>query len=111
MGKTKIIIIIVLVVVIAGAGVFYFYTQDKKNESLENEFVPMAEDYFENYMSANTGSNIYEVTLDDLKKANENDADYDLSKFDNCNNDSLAKITIDYNTGKVTKTEVELNCK
>lgn len=111
MGKSKVIIVIVLVIVIAGVGAFYFYNKQETNKNLENELTPMAEDYFDNYMSANTGSNIYEVTLADLKKANEEDANYDLSKFNKCEDDSTVKITIDYSTGKVTKTEVELNCK
>ena len=89
----------------------YFYNKTEEEKSLKNELTPIAEDYFDNYMSVNTGSNIYEVTLEDLRRVNEDDADYDLSKFTDCEDDSAVKITIDYSTGKVTKTEVELNCK
>lgn len=111
MGKMKIIIIIIIVLVVAGAGAFYFYNKEEANKDLENDIIPLAEDYFDNYMSANTGSNIYEVTLADLRKAVEENVDYDLSEFSDCEDDSSVKLTIDYGTGKVIKTEVELNCK
>lgn len=111
MGKTKVIVVIVLIIIVGGASAFYIFNKTETNRKLENKLTPLAEDYFQNYMSANTGSNIYEVTLKDLKKANEEDANYDLSIFSKCQDDTTVKITIDYNTGKVTKTETELNCK
>ncbi len=111
MGKLKIIIAIVVVIIIVAVGGFYFYNKEVEAQSLESEFIPMAEDYFEDYVSVNTVSNIYEVTLGDLRDANEEDTDYDLSNFNDCEDDSTVKITIDYGTGKITDTEVELNCK
>lgn len=110
MGKKKGIIIIIVLIIIIGIIAFYFYNKEEVSKNLENEIIPIAKDYFQNYMSANTGSNIYEVTLADLKQAKE-EAGYDLSKFKTCKDDSSVKITIDYNTGKVKKTEVDLKCK
>ena len=105
------IIVVIVIIVVVALGVFFVYNQKEANKSLENEITPLAEDYFDKYMSTNESSNMYTVTLADLKEANENGESYDLSKLDGCKDDTSVTLTINYGTGKITKTEVELNCK
>ncbi len=103
-------IIVIAILVLVVGGVFFLYNKEQNNKELENVIEPLAKDYFDKYMSANTGSNTYTVTLKDLEEANKNGENYDLSKFKNCRDTSSVDVTIDYKTGKVKKTEVKLEC-
>ena len=103
------IIVIVILALVVG-GVFFLYNEEQGNKELEDTIKPLAEDYFDKYMSINESSNAYTVTLKDLKEANENGEDYDLSKLNKCSDETSVTITIDYRTGKVKKSEVKLDC-
>ena len=103
------IIVLVILALVVG-GVFLFYNKEQNNKELENAITPLAEDYFDKYMSANTVSNTYTVTLEDLKSANKNGEEYDLSKLNKCSDKTSVDITIDYKTGKVKQTKVKLDC-
>ena len=108
MKKTKIIIFIIIIVATLAFGGFYFYSKEQNNKELEKIIVPIAEDYFDKYISTNTGSNTYKISLKDLREAPDV---YDLTKFSSCKDDTSIDVVIDYKTGKVVKTIVELNCK
>lgn len=108
MKKIKIIIFIIIIVVTLAFGGFYFYSKEQNNKELEKNIIPIAKDYFDKYMSTNTSSNTYKVTLEDLKNAPET---YDLTKFSSCNNDTFVDLVIDFKEGKIIKTIVKLNCK
>lgn len=101
----KMIVCIIIIILIGIIG-FYLYNENKQKEILKKEIIPLAEDYFDKYVSTNTSSNTYIITLKDLKEKNE----YDLSKFSNCK-DIKVSFVVHYKTAKIIKNEVELNCR
>lgn len=104
----KILIIIVLVLVVIGLGGLYIlYSSEMK--SMEKVMNESARDYYTNYMSSNTGSSAYKVTLEDLKNA---EGDYNLTKLNSCNaKTTVATVNINYSNGKVTSVASKLDCK
>ncbi len=111
-GKGKLIIITVIIILIAAviAGLYFYDRQNTKKmtEAMEGP----ALDYYDKYMSANTGASAYKVTLSMLEKANQNGENYNLSALEKCESQSTyALINIDYYNGQVTKTDVKLDCK
>ncbi len=111
-NKKVLFIIISIVILIAIAIVGYFFiTSNQNNKNLEKKMITASTSYFEDYMSTNSSSSVYIVTLDMLNKANEEGDEYDLKGLEKCSKQTtLTRITIDFNTGKAAKTEVELNC-
>ncbi len=111
-GKGKMIFCLIVVIVLV-IFVFGLYLWDKDNtEKMKEAMKKPALDYFDKYMSSNTGAAIYKVTLKDLKDANKKEGEeYDLSAFKKCDDDTYATINIDYSTLKVTFGDVKLNCK
>ena len=109
----KVIGFIIVIIILATVGfiAFFMYQKEQTYKSLEKDITEYAEDYFDKYMSTNASSNMYKVTLADLKKANKEDADYNLKSFDKCEDDTAVTLTINFQNGKVKKSEVELNCK
>ena len=109
-GKIILVVIILVIIVVAVGGFILF---DKANtQKMSKEMETPALDYFDKYMSANTGASAYKVTLAMLKKANKNGENYDLKALEKCSDESTtATINIDYSNGKVTGTTVKLDCK
>lgn len=100
----KIIVSILLIIILFIVG-FYLYNENNKQNEIKKELLPLAEDYFDKYVSTNTTSNTYIVTLEDLKKAPDN---YNLKKI-NCK-DAKVSFVVNYKTAKIIKKTVELNC-
>lgn len=94
-GKGKMIFGLVIVIVLA-VFVFGLYLWDKDNTAKMKEAMrEPALDYFDKYMSSNTGASSYKVTLEDLKNANKLEGEeYDLSTFKKCDDDTLSLIHI-----------------
>ncbi len=109
-GKIILVVIILVIIVVAVGGFILF---DKANtQKMSKAMETPALDYFDKYMSANTGASAYKVTLAMLKKANKNGENYDLKALEKCSDESTtATINIDYSNGKVTGTTVKLDCK
>ena len=106
-----VIVIVVLLVLLVGALWFYKVRSDS-NTNLKNIMKESALDYYDKYVSANTGASAYEVSLADLKAANEIGEDYKLDELMGCNGEKTkAIIKIDYSNGKVKDTEIKLDCK
>lgn len=110
-GKAKVIIILVILVILVGALVAGYFWYQSHNKSLEGTMTETAEDYFDKYMSVNTGASAYKVTLKMLKDANKNGENYELDNLADCDeNKTVATVNIDYATGEVTETTVKLEC-
>lgn len=111
-GKTGIIILIVVLVII-GIGVAFLFISDKQETNkVEKAMKQPAINYFNNYMSVNSGSSAYKITLGMLKEANSNGENYDLKALDGCSDEkTYALITIDPTNGKVKSTKITKNCK
>ena len=110
-GKVKIIAILVILVMVIGALVFGYFWYQNHVKNLEETIKAPAEDYFDKYMSANTGASAYKVTLEMLKEANKNGENYDLKALNNCDNKkTVATINIDSATGEITETTIKLEC-
>ncbi len=111
-GKKKTIIIIVIALLIIGALAGLYFWDKANTITLEKSLKTPALDYFDKYMSANTGASAYKVTLADLEKANNNGEDYNLKVLSKCEKTSTyATINIDYFNGKITDTKIKLDCK
>ncbi len=111
--KKTLLIVLTLVIIAASGGAIYYYTKTKEtqNNELENKIDTASRDYFEKYISANDSANTYMVTLEDLEKANQNGENYDLKGLEKCDKTkTFSNVTIDYQTGKAKKTQVELKC-
>ena len=110
-GKIKIIVILVILVILVGALVGGYLWYQNHNESLEETMAVTLEDYFDKYMSVNTGASAYKVTLKMLKEANKNGENYELDNLADCDEDkTVATVNIDYATGEVTETTIKLEC-
>lgn len=114
MKKThKPLTIIIVIFVFVGLGLAYYYINrtNTKYKFLEKKMKVASSDYFKKYTSTNDSSSAYIVTLNMLKKANENGEKYDLKGLENCKaNSTLSIITINYKDGTPKKVEVKLNC-
>lgn len=110
-GNVKIIVILVIIVCLVGVAVALYFWYQNHTKSLEEAIVVPAEDYFDKYMSVNTGASAYKVSLKMLKEANANGETYELEALDKCDEDkTVATVNIDYATGEVTETTVKLEC-
>lgn len=112
-SRTKLIVFLIVLIIVIGAGV-YFYVLDRTNtRQLEKAMEEASINYYENYMNTNTGAGAYDVTLEMLKGANANSGEnYKLDVLDRCNvKTTKTIITIDYVSGEVTGTKVNLDCK
>lgn len=110
--KKKIgIILLIIIAVVAGFVYLYFNKTDKETENLEKKIDKASRDYFEKYVSANDSVNAYKITLEDLEKANQTGENYDLKGLEKCDKkETYADVTINYQTGKAKKTQVNLKC-
>ena len=109
--KTKGVIVLIILIVIGLVVGYFLYTKNDSNKKLEDKIEVASVDYFEKYMSTNDSASTYVVTLDMLQDANNKAESYGLSGLENCQTDStLARITINYKTGKPKNIEVELKC-
>lgn len=110
--KTTTIIFVITVVliifaIIAGLLFKSFYISDADREEA---LINAGKEYYEEYMSNVTGLNEALVTVEMLQKVVEtNDADYDLSLLEKCENDTKVSFTLV--DGEITDETVELNCK
>lgn len=103
---SKIIIIVILIIVI-GIGV-YFFISSKGDTSSDKALKDAALDYFDKYVSVYSASSAYNITLKDLKEAEE---DYNLKDYEGCNEEkTYVIVTINNTNGKVIKTEIKKNC-
>ena len=110
-GSLKTILIIVILIALAGAGYFGYTWYQGEKDTLTKAMKVAAEDYFMTYVSANTGASAYDVTLADLKEANENGEEYDLKPLKSCNDKkTIATVSIDFSNGKAKKIDVKLDC-
>lgn len=111
-NKGKIIFVVIILVIVLGAVVGFILFDKANTEKMNKAMETPALDYFDKYMSANTGASAYKVTLGMLKKANKEGENYDLKVLDKCSDEkTTATINIDYSNGKVTGTTVKLDCK
>ena len=109
--KIIVLILLILIVIVAVIGFFYFKDTENQTNDLEKKVATASSDYFEKYVSANDSANSYKVTLKDLEEANQNGEEYDLKGLEKCDKTkTFANVTLDYQTGKAKKTQVELNC-
>lgn len=80
-----------------------------KEDQLQNKFLEYAEDYYKNYSVK--GFNEVDISLNNLKQANEKtSSNYDLSFFNDCKDSSLIRLIINKN-GEIDSVEYYLNCK
>ena len=103
-------LIIVIVLVLASLAVI---TIDNNNQKVMRGALKVpALDYFDKYVSVNSTSTSYKVTLKMLKEANQSGEKYKLKPLSKCDEEkTYATITIDFSTGKVTHTDLKLNCR
>ena len=102
----------IIILIIVGGVSFFIFTKGNDEKMIKAMQTP-AKDYFNNYMSVNSGANAYKVTLKMLKEANQNGADYDLSLLSNCNEEeTYAMVSVDFsNGGNAKEATVTLKCK
>ena len=82
--------------------------KQKKYEEVMEEYV---RDYYQNYHKV-TGIDIPEITIANLENANKNGgANYDLSKLEDCNSTSLARLILKENSTEIDHIEFKMNCK
>lgn len=112
-SKLKLIIFLIVLIVIAGAIVCVYVVDNNNTKQLEKAMEDASIDYYQNYINTNTGAGAYDVTLEMLKEANTNKGEnYRLDILDKCNEKTTKTIiTIDYVSGEVTGTKVNLECK
>ncbi len=108
---SKVIIVIVVLLLFVGIAFALYIWDNNRTEQLEETMKVASLDYFDKYMSANTGAGAYVVTLEKLRDANKAGETYNLQTLEKCSDETEAIISIDYATGKVSKTEIRLNCK
>ena len=109
MGKGKILIIIGIILIVVGVGAYYF--TNNQNNALKNQMKVAGEDYFEKYISTIETTSAYDITLKDLREANKKGENYKLDLLEKCNEDKTkTTITINMTDGKITITEVKLDC-
>lgn len=102
----KIIIFLILIILITGCG-------KSDSNQLEDKLKELGNDYFANYMIGSSQNlDIALISIQDLKQANELvGANYDLSLFKNCDDNSMVKIYLKSGTTQIEKYEFILNCK
>ena len=111
-GNKKGLIIIILLLVVCLFFVIWFWINKSNTEKLEKLMEKPVLDYFEKYVSVNSGSSAYKVTLGMLKEANQEGEKYNLAKLTNCSNEkTYGIVSIDFATGKITDTKIKINCK
>lgn len=104
-------IIIITIFFLASLSYYFIIKNNSQNNFLKEKMKAASMDYFEKYISTNDSSSAYIVTLNMLKRANNQGENYDLNGFEKCKLQStLALISINYKDGKPKEVEVELNC-
>ena len=84
--------------------------ENNSNFDYEKEFETLATSYYTKYQKA-VGLDIAEVYLKDFREANEKMGDaFDLSMFDNCDDDSVVRIYLKSGTIQIEKYEFDLKC-
>lgn len=111
--KGKLGLIIFIVILVLGAiGALVYYIHDYQNtKKIETAMKKPALDYFDKYVSVNSGANAYKVTLGMLREANQDGEAYNLKALEGCDNEkTYATITVDYNDGSVKSVEFQKKC-
>ncbi|MDD3392022.1 MAG: hypothetical protein PHE54_00515 [Bacilli bacterium] len=103
MKKVLAIISLGVVLLITGCG-----DKTADYEAIMEEY---GRDYFAKYMPI-VGFDEVEVTKDMLNTANESAGEtYDLSKLDNCSDDTKVIFTLDSESGEIKSASFDLDCK
>lgn len=70
-----------------------------------------AKAYYEKYQTGVTGNDIFEISLTNLKNANEkSDGDFDVKALSDCKDSSYVELFVARGTTTITKYEDHLNC-
>jgi uncharacterized lipoprotein len=97
----KLIILLVVTMMLTGCS-----SESKQKKQLEKA----GRDYYEKYMSSLTGINEAQISLDMIKKVNEEkNAGYKISALKQCDDSTQILFTIE--KGKIADIKYELNCK
>ena len=105
-------IILAFIILIIVGGVLFFISHLKNTDDMAKAMERASKDYFNNYMSVNSGANAYKVTLGMLKEAKENGANYEIDVLDKCDDDkTYAMVSFDFSSGNAKDAEIVLNCK
>lgn len=108
MGKVKTIILIGIIVVVGALGYYFINNKANDNTELSNKIKVASADYFEKYISVNSATSIYKITLDTLENSAE---EYDLSGLENCDREkTYANVTVNFKNGEAKEIEVKLSC-
>lgn len=105
-------IFLALIILIVVGGSFFFINDKKNDDDMVKLMENASMDYFNNYMSVNSGANAYKVTLGMLKEANQNGSSYKLDAFNKCDDEkTYAMVNVDFSSGNAKDAEIVLNCK
>ncbi len=109
--------LVILLIVLIISFCFYLRSKspkqnEKDNKVVKNEMIEKyAKDYFNNFVSV-ANINEYDVTIKMLKDAvNQGLADYDVSKLNECEDDSYVKFIIEAGESNYKSYESNLICK
>ncbi len=88
----------------------------KSKKEREKEYQQVMEEYARNYfetyiLNVVEGLDVPEITIQNLKDANEYGSNYDLSKLKDCTDESKARIILDETKRGIASVEFEMNCK
>lgn len=87
-------------------------SKEEKAKEYEKVMGDYAKNYFETYILNNVeGLDIPEISIQNLKDANNFGSNYDLSKLEGCTNESKARIILDATKRGIDRMEFEMNCK
>ena len=101
-----------LTILIVAGGILFFINDRKNNDDMSKAMEVASKDYFNNYMSVNSGANAYKVTLGMLKEANQNGSSYKIDSLSKCNDEkTYAMVSVDFSNGDAEDAEIVLNCK
>lgn len=97
-------------IVILFLGIFLLSGCGNKEERYRKILEEHARTYYEKYMSGVENQNQAEITLEMLKKANEYDSNFDLSKVDKCDDSTTITINLNENN-EIVGYEYDLKCE
>ncbi len=105
-NKKSIYLLLIAVLIVTGCSF-----GDKKMEKYQNVLEEYGRDYYEKYQKSIINIPSFEISIENLKNANEQGENYNLDKLSNCND--VSKVTFDVNeeSREIEKVTFEMNCK
>lgn len=103
MKKAMIVSLAFVSLVVVGCG---------KKTNYEEEMKTVATAHYEKYMTGVTGVDAHTVTLDALRKTNEQGiTNYDLKKLEKCKGESSVTLILDEEGKSISKYEYDMKCE